>query len=217
MSNAPLMPKQVAVWLIDNTMLTFQQIADFTHLHPLEVQTLADEEGMKIAGQNPMNTGELTKEEIERCEKDADGKLQMVKSNLPQPMARSKGPRYTPVSKRADKPNAIAWLLKHHPELTDANIVKLIGTTKLTIEKIRTRTHADMMNIKAASPIDLGLCKYDEMDMMVQKARKKWEKEGKELPKSEAAVEQEYEDSANEPKSGGFDFSNFLGSTGTDD
>lgn len=217
MSNAPLMPKQVAVWLIDNTMLTFQQIADFTHLHLLEIQTLADEEGMKIAGQNPMNTGELTKEEIERCEKDTDGKLQMVKSNLPQPMARSKGPRYTPVSKRGDKPNAIAWLLKHHPELTDANIVKLIGTTKLTIEKIRTRTHADMMNIKAASPIELGLCKFDELETIVEKARKKWEKEGKELPKSQATVEQEYEDSESETTKGGFDFSNFLGSTGTED
>lgn len=216
-NNAPLMPKAVAVWLIDNTMLTFDQIADFCHLHSLEVQTLADEDGLKIAGQNPMNTDELTKEEIARCEADPDAKLQILKSDLPQPMARSKGPRYTPVSKRGDKPNAIAWLLKHHPELTDANIVKLIGTTKLTIEKIRTRTHADMINIKAASPIELGLCKFDEMDAIVQKARKKWEKEGKTLPKSEATVEREYEDSENESTKGGFDFSNFLGSTGTDD
>lgn len=216
MSNAPLMPKPTAVWLIENTMLTFDQIADFCHLHTLEVQTLADEEGIKIAGQSPIYNKELTKEEIERCEADPSAKLQILKSDLPQPMARSKGPRYTPVSKRGDKPNAIAWLLKHHPELTDANIVKLIGTTKLTIEKIRTRTHADMMNIKAASPIELGLCKFDELDMLVQKARKKLEKEGKALPKSEAEIEQEYEENTESNKAG-FDFSNFLGSTGTED
>jgi hypothetical protein len=210
MSNAPLMPKQVAVWLIENTMLTFGQIADFCQLHALEVQTLADEEGLRIAGQNPMNTGELTKEEIARCEADSDGKLIMVKSDLPQPMARSKGPRYTPISKRSDKPNAIAWLLKHHPELSDAQIVKVIGPTKLTIEKIRTRTHADMINIKAASPIELGLCKFDELDAVVQKARKKWEKEGKELPTSQASIENAYNDEPETPKTG-FDFSNFLG------
>jgi hypothetical protein len=214
MSNAPLMPKQVAVWLIENTMLTFGQIAEFCHLHALEVQTLADEEGLRIAGQNPMNTGELTKEEIARCEADSDAKLIMVKSDLPQPTARSKGPRYTPISKRGDKPNAIAWLLKHHPELSDAQIVKVIGTTKLTIEKIRTRTHADMINIKAASPIELGLCKFDELDAIVQKARKKWEKEGKELPQSQASIENAYNDEPEAPKTG-FDFSNFLG-TGSD-
>ena len=210
------MPKQVAVWLIENTALTFQQIADFCHMHMLEVETLANEEGGRIIGQSPLLTNELTKEEITRCEADTDAALQMQTSDLPQPLARSKGPRYTPLSKRADKPNAISWLLKHHPELTDANIVKLIGTTKLTIEKIRTRTHADMMNIKAASPIDLGLCKFDELDTLVQKARKKWEKEGKELPKSQAAIEDDM-NAEPEVKSGGFDFSNFLGSTGTND
>jgi hypothetical protein len=216
MNNAPLMPKQVAVWLIENTALTFQQIADFCQMHMLEVETLANEEGTRITGQSPINTGELTKEEIARCEADATASLQIQKSDLPQPVLRSKGPRYTPISKRGDKPNAIAWLLKHHPELTDANIVKLIGTTKLTIEKIRTRTHADMINIKAASPIELGLCRFDELDAMVQKARKKLEKEGKELPKSEAAIEEEM-NAEPEVKTGGFDFSNFLGSTGTDD
>ncbi len=215
MSNAPLMPKQVAVWLIENTMLTFGQIADFCHLHMLEVQTLADEEGLRIAGQNPMNTGELTKEEIARCEADTDAKLQIVKTDLPQPSIRSKGPRYTPISKRGDKPNAIAWLLKHHPELIDAQIVKLIGTTKNTIEKIRDRTHVDMANIKAASPVELGLCRYDELDAAVTKARKKLEKEGKALPKSEASIEDDLNAQPETPKSG-FDFSNFLG-TGTDD
>jgi hypothetical protein len=214
-TNAPLMPKQAAVWLVENTGLTFQQIADFCHLHVFEVETLANEEGMRIVGQSPINTGELTREEITRCEADANAQLQIQKNDLPQPLARSKGPRYTPISKRGDKPNAIAWLLKHHPELSDAQIVKLIGTTKLTIEKIRTRTHADMINIRAASPIELGLCKYDELDAVVQKARKKWEKEGKELPKSEAQIEEEM-NTEPETKTGGFDFSNFLG-TGTDD
>ena len=186
MNNAPNMPKAVAVWLIENTMLTFDQIAEFCHLHSLEVQTLADDEGMKIAGQNPMNTGELTKEEIERCEADTDARLIIIKSSLPKPQARSKGPRYTPVSKRGDKPDAIAWLLKHHPELSDANIIKLIGTTKNTINNIRNKTHSNMMNIKARSPIELGLCRYDEFNTLVEKAQKKWLKEGKALAKTEA-------------------------------
>ena len=213
MTDAPNMPKAVAVWLIENTMLTFDQIADFCHLHSLEVQTLADEEGMKIAGQNPMNTGELLKEEIERCEADTDGRLVIVKSTLPKPQARSKGPRYTPVSKRGDKPDAIAWLLRNHPELTDAIIIKLIGTTKNTINNIREKTHANMTNIKPRSPIELGLCRFDEYEVIVEKAQIKWVKAGNVLPKSEAETYQEMESA--EPTKAGFDFSNFLG-TGTD-
>ena len=208
------MPKAVAVWLIENTMLTFDQIAEFTHLHTLEVQTLADEEGLKIAGQNPVQTNELTKAEIERCEKDPDGRLVIIKSDLPEPKIRSKGPRYTPVSKRGDKPDAIAWLLKNHPELTDANIVKLIGTTKNTINNIREKTHANMANIKARSPIELGLCRYDEFEAIVEKAQKKWIKEGNTLQKTEAEIEDDM--NAEPTNKGGFDFSNFLG-TGTDD
>jgi len=214
-NNTPLMPKESAVWLVENTALTFQQIADFCGLHLLEIDTLAKEEGLKIRGQNPINKGELTKEEIARCEADANTSLKILTNDLPEPLLRSKGPRYTPVAKRGDKPNAIAWVLKHHPELTDANIVKLIGTTKNTIEKIRTRTHSDMANIRAASPVDLGLCRYDELDAMVQKVRKKLEKEGKEIPKSEADIESEMNSSSDEAKVG-FDFSNFLG-TGTQD
>ena len=209
--NAPLMPKQVAVWLIENTMLTFDQIADFCHLHSLEVQTLADEEGIRIAGQNPMNTGELIKSEIERCEADSSSRLKIQKSDLPQPLSRSKGPRYTPVSKRGDKPDAIAWLLKHHPELADSQIVKLIGTTKNTINNIRNKTHANMINIKPRSPVELGLCRYDEMEASVEKARKKWAKEGKTLPQSQAQIEEDF-DTNQDSNKGGFDFSNFLGS-----
>jgi hypothetical protein len=214
--NAPDQPKAVAVWLIDNTMLTFDQIAEFCHLHPLEVQTIANGDGTHMQGQSPLNTGELTKDEIARCEKDTNAKLQIVTNELFNKIqGRSKGPRYTPVSKRGDKPDAIAWLLKHHPEVADSQIVKLIGTTKNTINNIRNKTHANMINIKARSPIELGLCKYEELDAAVQKARKKLEKEGKELPQSQAQIEEEYNREPEQPK-GGFDFSNFLG-TGSDD
>lgn len=215
MSDAPLMPKAVAVWLIENTMLTFEQIGDFCHLHSLEVETLANDEGIRISGQSPVMSGELTAEEIRRGEADPKARLQMMKTDLPKPLARSKGPRYTPVSKRGDKPDAIAWMLKHHPELSDAQIVKLIGTTKNTINNIRGKTHANMVNIKPRSPIELGLCRYDEFEKAVDKARKKWEKEGKTLPQSQAQIEEEMEQNP-QPAKGGFDFSNFLG-TGTND
>ncbi len=211
--NIPLFPKQIAIWLVDNTALTFGQIADFCGLNMIEVENLARQEAGHLPPQSPLITGELTKEEIERCEADPKATLQISKSSLPEPAARSKGPRYTPVSKRGDKPDAIAWLLKHHPELTDANIVKLIGTTKNTINNIRNKTHSNMMNIKARSPVELGLCRYDELEQAVSKARKKLEKEGKALPESQAQIEQAYEDNTESTK-GGFDFSNFLG-TGT--
>jgi len=210
MNEAPLMPKAVAVWLIENTMLTFDQIGDFCHLHALEVETLANDEGIRISGQSPIISGELTRDEIARCESDSKAKLKIVRSDLPKPLQRSKGPRYTPVSKRGDKPDAIAWLLKHHPELTDSNIVKLIGTTKNTIGNIRNKTHANMINIKPRSPIELGLCRYDEFESMIEKARKKWVKEGKILPQSESQIEREMEQNPL-PSRGGFDFSNFLG------
>ncbi|HAI31745.1 MAG TPA: DUF1013 domain-containing protein, partial [Thalassospira sp.] len=134
----PLMPKATAVWLIDNTGLSFRQIAAFTELHELEIQAIADGDvGQGIVGLDPVANGQLSKEEIERCEKDPRELLKMAKSDLPRPRAQAKGARYTPVSKRQDRPNAIAWLLKHHPELSDAQVCKLIGTTKDTIGKIR--------------------------------------------------------------------------------
>ena len=137
-----LMPKATAVWLIDNTALTFDQIGDFCNLHPLEVQAIADGEiGAGMQGYDPVVNAQLSREEITRCEVDAEARLKMASSNLPQPTARTKGPRYVPVARRGDKPDAIAWLVKHHPELSDAQIGKLIGTTKDTITKIRERTH----------------------------------------------------------------------------
>ncbi len=170
----PLMPKATAVWLIDNTTLTFEQIAEFCDLHKLEVQAIADGEvGSTIGGSNPVQAGELTQEEIDRCIADPEARLEMSESNLPKPRKRAKGPRYTPVSKRGDKPDAIAWLLKKYPELSDAQISKIVGTTKPTINAVRDKTHANTPNIKPRDPVMLGLCKQDELNKAIEKARKK--------------------------------------------
>lgn len=216
-SSAPLMPKASAVWLIENTALTFEQIGDFCKLHALEVQALADEEGARIVGQSPITSGELTSEEIERCEKDPKNILVMKKTDLPQPRLRSKGPKYTPVSKRGDKPDAIAYLLKNHAELSDPQITKLVGTTKNTINAVRDRTHSNIANIRPRSPVDLSLCTYVELEAALDKARKAYEKQGKALPqRPEETPEELATDEASQDNSG-FDFSNFLGTTGTDD
>ena len=149
----PLMPKATAVWLVENTALAFDQIADFCGLHQLEVQAIADGEvATGMQGLDPITAGELTQEEIDRCLVDPKARLKMAKPTIPQPKARAKGARYTPVSKRQDRPDAIAWLLRNHPELADAQISKLIGTTKPTINAIRQRTHWNMTNIKPQNP-----------------------------------------------------------------
>jgi uncharacterized protein len=205
---APLMPKATAVWLIENTMLTFDQIADFCGIHSLEVQALADEEGQKIAGQSPLQMRLLTADEIKRCEANPQAKLVMIKSDLPAPKTRAKGPRYTPISKRQDKPDAVVWLLKNHPELNDNIISKLVGTTRTTINAIRDKTHPDTGNFQPRSPVEIGLCSYAEFDKAVQKVRKQLEKEGKwKAPTEEPQIEETRKDS-------GFDFSNFLRGTG---
>lgn len=160
----PLMPKATAVWLVENTALTFEQIAAFCGMHELEVQAIADGEvAAGIVGLDPLANGQLTKQELERCEKEPRFRLVLSASDIPRPQARSKGARYTPVSKRHDRPDAIAWLLKHHPELTDAQISKLIGTTKPTISTVRDKSHWNAANIKARNPVTLGLC--SEMDL----------------------------------------------------
>lgn len=166
-----LMPKATAVWLIDNTTLTFTQISEFTGLHELEVQAIADGEvapGMQ--GMDPIQAGQLTAAEIKRCEGDPTAHLQLVESDLPQPVKRQKGPRYTPVSKRADKPDAIAWLLRYHPELNDAQICRMIGTTKPTVNAVRDRTHWNSSNLRPRSPVELGLCSQEEMSFEIQRA-----------------------------------------------
>jgi hypothetical protein len=168
----PLMPMATAVWLVDNSGLTFQQIADFCGLHVLEVQGIADETvATKIMGLDPVRTGQLSQDEIARCEADPRARLNM----LPQPeqSKRTKGPRYTPVSKRQEKPDGIAWLIRNHPELTDAQIGRLVGTTKSTIAAIRDKSHWNMANIKAQDPVALGLCSQRELDALVAKAAKK--------------------------------------------
>jgi uncharacterized protein len=170
----PLMPKATAVWLIENTALTFQQVAAFCGLHPLEVQGIADGEvSTTMIGLSPVDNGQLTKDEIARCEADPDAVLHIVQTSLPQPAARGKGPRYTPVTKRGDKPDGVSWLIKTHPELTDAQISRLMGTTKDTIGKIRDRSHWNSANIKPRNPVILGLCKQMDLDAALSIAARK--------------------------------------------
>jgi hypothetical protein len=174
----PLMPKATAVWLVDNTSLSFEQIADFCGLHPLEVKGIADEDVAKgIKGQDPVSTGQLTREQIEEAEKNPKLRLKMAAPKHKMPSVKQKkAPRYTPVSKRQDKPDAVYWILRNHPEFTDADIVKLIGTTKATITKIRERSHWNATNIKAVDPVTLGLCSQLELDLAVTRAAAKRER-----------------------------------------
>ena len=177
--STPLMPKATAVWLIDNTSLSFEQIGDFCVMHPLEVQAVADGDvATGIIGRDPIAAGELTREEIARCESDPSARLKIISTTLPRATARSKGPRYTPVAKRHDKPNGIAWIVRHHPELPDSVISKLLGTTKSTIQSVRDRTHWNTPNIKAQHPVDLGLCTYTELNAAVEKVRARLAKAG---------------------------------------
>jgi hypothetical protein len=168
----PLMPKATAVWLVDNTSLSFEQIADFCGLHPLEVKGIADEDVAKgIKGQDPVSSGQLTREAIEEAEKNPKVRLKMAPPKHKMPAVKQKkAPRYTPVSKRQDKPDAVYWILRNHPEFADADIIRLIGTTKATIQKIRERSHWNATNIKAVDPVTLGLCSQLELDFAVARA-----------------------------------------------
>jgi uncharacterized protein len=174
MSNQPLMPKATAVWLVENTALSFDQIADFCKLHPLEVKAIADGDAAQgIKGLDPIQTGQLTREEIEHAEADQDVRLKLAdpKVKLPEPK-RKKGPRYTPVSRRQDRPNAILWLVRSHPELKDSQIMRLVGTTKSTIQAIRERTHWNAANLTPLDPVTLGLCSQIDLDLEVHRAAK---------------------------------------------
>ena len=167
----PLMPHATAAWLVENTSLSFSQIAEFCGLHVLEVQAIADDTAAtKLTGRDPIRSGELTHEEIEKGQADQDYVLQMHKA--PDPVTRTKGPRYTPVSKRQDKPDGIAWIIRNHPEVSDGQISKLIGTTRTTIAAIRERTHWNMANIQPKDPVTLGLTSQRELDAAVAKAQK---------------------------------------------
>lgn len=168
----PLMRHATATWLVDNTALSFEQIAEFCGLHILEVQAMADDlAGSKYTGRDPVHSGELTQAEIEKGQEDPSYSLQMHKA--PVEVTRTKGPRYTPVSKRQDKPDGIAWILRNHPEVSDAQISKLIGTTRNTIGAIRDRSHWNIQNITPKDPVTLGLCSQRELDAMVAKAAKR--------------------------------------------
>lgn len=168
----PLMPHATASWLVDSTALTFEQIAEFCGLHILEVQAMADDlASSKYTGRDPIHSGELTHEEIERGQNNPEYRLKMQRA--PVSVSRTKGPRYTPVSKRQDKPDGIAWILRNHPEISDAQIGKLIGTTRNTITAIRERSHWNIQNIQPKDPVTLGLCSQRELDAFVAKAAKK--------------------------------------------
>ncbi len=179
MTNKPIMAKATAVWLVDETTLTFKQVAEFCGLHELEVQGIADGDvATGVKGFDPIANNQLTAEEIARGEKDPAYRLQLKFYAASQGEEKRRGPRYTPLSKRQDRPASILWLVKFHPELTDAQISKLVGTTKPTIQAIRERTHWNINNIDPIDPVALGLCRQSELDAAVQKAAAKKLREG---------------------------------------
>ncbi len=178
----PLMPKATAVWLIDKTALTFTQIAEFCGMHPLEVQAIADGEvAQGIVGYDPVANFQVTAEEIKRCEADADARMKLLPPANPPPK-KGRGARYTPVAKRNDRPDAIAFLLRNFPQLSEAQVVKLLGTTKDTIQKVRERSHWNSSNIKPRDPVILGLCSQTDLNAMVTAANDRLIREGKQVP-----------------------------------
>ena len=174
MATTPLMPKATAVWLVESTALSFDQIADFCKLHPLEVKAIADGDSAQgIKGLDPISTGQLSREDISKAEADHSIRLQISEPKVRLPEAKKKkGPRYTPVSRRQDRPNAILWLVRNHPELKDAQIMRLVGTTKTTIAGIRERTHWNAASLQPLDPVTLGLCTQIDLDLEVQRAAK---------------------------------------------
>jgi hypothetical protein len=187
-----LMPKATAVWLVDNTSMTFDQIADFCGLHPLEVKGIADGEVARdIRGADPISNGQLTREELDAAQADPAYRMKAQKSrHAPVLKPQKKAPRYTPVSRRQDRPDAIAWFVRNHPEVTDAQISKALGTTKATIDQVRNRTHWNAVNIKPVDPVSLGLVGQLELDALVRtaadKKRKDDEKRGRDEPEGPA-------------------------------
>ncbi len=178
----PLMPKATAVWLIEKTALTFTQIADFCGMHPLEVQAIADGEvAQGIVGYDPVANSQLATDEIKRCEADPDARLKLIPANNPI-NKRSRGARYTPVAKRNDRPDAIAFVLRNFPQLSEAQVIKLLGTTKDTIQKVRERSHWNSANIKPRDPVILGLCSQTDLNATVSQANERLARDGKAVP-----------------------------------
>jgi hypothetical protein len=178
----PLMPKATAVWLIEKTALTFTQIAEFCGMHPLEVQAIADGEvAQGIVGYDPVANNQVTLDNIRRCEADPEARLKLIPSTLPMPK-RLRGARYTPVAKRNDRPDAILYLLRNFPQLTEPQLSKLLGTTKDTIQKVRDRSHWNSANIKPRDPVILGLCSQTDLNAAIAQANERLEREGKAVP-----------------------------------
>jgi len=179
MTQMPLMPKATAVWLVENTALSFDQIAEFCGLHVLEVKGIADGDvAHGIKGMDPISSGQLTREEIKKAQDAPDYRLQLAKSKVEIPAMKTKRvPKYTPLSRRHDRPNAILWLLRQHPELRDSQIMRLVGTTKPTIEAIRERTHWNSANLQPQDPVTLGLCSQTDLDAEVRKAARRVDQE----------------------------------------
>ena len=207
--NKPLMPKATAVWLINNTTLTFDQIGEFCALHALEIKAMADDmHPEKIVPLDPVMMGQLTRDEITAGEKDPRKRLVITKSAVEMPDTSGKNrPRYTPVSRRQDRPDAISWLVRNHPEITDTEIGKLVGTTKTTIQAIRTRSHWNITNIKPVDPVTLSLCSQLELDLAVEKAAARKAKNAPHEPKgatlrpaSEAVKQEQPEEEAPQMK-----------------
>ena len=185
--NLPLMPKATAIWLVENTSLSFKQIANFCGMHELEIKGIADGEvGAGIKGLNPITNKQLTKEEIERCSNDTEANLQIIVNEVSTKTEQSKKKKkYTPLSKRQDRPDAVYWLIRNHPELKDSQVARLVGSTKSTIDAIRNRTHWNMTNIRPQDPIGLGLCRQIELDEAIAKAERSLKRAEKKKEKEE--------------------------------
>lgn len=225
MATTLLMPKATAVWLVDNTALSFEQIGALCSLHTLEVKSIADGDSAQgIKGLDPIQTGQLSRDDIKAAEADPDSRLKLLEPKVKVPELKKKGPRYTPVSRRQDRPNAIQWLVRNHPELKDSQIIRLVGTTKTTISAIRDRTHWNSANLQPLDPVTLGICSQIDLDFEVTKAAKYLPKvdetatEDSLLPASETQG-LEAPDRSNEAVDADDVFKNFasLGSDQTDD
>ena len=178
----PLMPKATAVWLIEKTALTFTQIADFCGMHPLEVQAIADGEvAQGIVGYDPVANSQVTLADVRRCEADSNGRLKLIITTRPAPK-RLRGARYTPVAKRNDRPDGIAFLLRNYPQLSELQVGKLLGTTKETIQKVRERSHWNSANIKPRDPVILGLCTQTDLNAAILQANERLQREGRAVP-----------------------------------
>ncbi len=185
--NLPLMPKATAIWLVENTSLSFKQIANFCGMHELEIKGIADGEvGAGIKGLNPMTNNQLTKEEIERCSNNTEADLQIIVNEVSTRTEQTKKKKkYTPLSKRQDRPDAVYWLIRNHPELKDSQVARLVGSTKSTIDAIRNRAHWNMANIRPQDPIGLGLCRQIELDEAIDKAERSLKRAEKKKEKEE--------------------------------